>query len=110
MNPRRTVPFDAQSIESIARRLRALRHALGLTQEEMVMAIGSFSGPQMWGNYEKAYRRISLDHAQALRARYGLTLDWIYNGNQAMCDPGLLERIRSHELSAGRKSREDQAC
>jgi transcriptional regulator with XRE-family HTH domain len=103
------VPIDPQSIESIAKRLRALRAVLGLTQAEMVASIGSYSGPNMWGNFEAGYRRISTDHALALKHKYGLTLDWIYTGNPAMCDPGLIERIRSHELSEARESREDKS-
>jgi len=57
------VPIDPYSIDAIAKRLRALRNALGLEQHEMVASIGSFSRPQMWANYEAGHRRISVDHA-----------------------------------------------
>ena len=69
---------------------------LDMTQAQMATAAGSGSGAQMWWNYEVGYRRI--DHALVLCRQFGLTLEWIYRGNPGMCDPDLMERIRTQEL------------
>jgi transcriptional regulator with XRE-family HTH domain len=103
--------LNPQSIDAIGKRLRMLRQVLGHTQEEMAISIGSGSGAQMWANYEAGYRRIGTDHALALCQRFGLTMDWVYRGNPGMCDPALMARIRSQEISEARGSKEeDQAC
>ena len=86
-----------ESIAAIGQRLRTLRNALDMTQAQMATAAGSGSGAQMWWNYEVGYRRVRIDHALMLCRQFGLTLGWIYRGNPGMCDPDLMERIRTQE-------------
>lgn len=57
-----------------------------------------------WNNYESGYR-IGIDHALALRAKTGVTLDWIYCGVET---PGpLMQKLaeaRNVALSAPKRS------
>lgn len=80
--------------EQIGERLRITRAALGHTQAVMSHLMGSSTGGQAWENYEAGRRRISIDHALALCAHVGLTLDWIYRGNIQSLPTELGERVQ----------------
>ena len=96
---------NPESMDSMAKRLRTLRKALGRTQGKMALAIGSGSGAAMWSNYEAGYRRISTDHALNLCRKYGLTMDWIYRGNPGICDPQLMKALEFQEQLEQHQSR-----
>ena len=82
------------SIEEIGERLRITRAALGHTQATMSRLMGSSTDGQAFGNYETGERRISIDHALALCAKVGLTMDWIYRGNIQSLPAELAEKIQ----------------
>lgn len=64
---------------AIGARLAALRGAYSdLTQKDWAERHGF--EPTQWNNWEKGVRRITVDAAQKLSDRYGLTLDWVYRG------------------------------
>ena len=65
---------------AIAGRLRRLREVLApdMSQGEWANMHG-FERTQV-NNWETGARRISIDAAEKLCGRYGLTLDWIYRG------------------------------
>lgn len=80
--------------EQIGDRLRITRAALGHTQATMARLMGSSTDGQAYENYEAGRRRISVDHALALCASVGLTMDWIYRGNIQSLPAELAERIQ----------------
>ena len=69
----RPSPDNPESIKAAAARLKALRKAMSLTQGDIAASIGTGSGGQIWSNWERGYRRISVDHALVLCRRYGVT-------------------------------------
>lgn len=64
--------------EDIASRLRWHRELEGLTQLEYARQIGVKRNTL--NNWESGDYRLSLDGALALRKRYGLSLDFMYEG------------------------------
>ena len=66
------------STESIARRLKLSREALGLNQTQFCSAAGV--APNTYNQWERARGRPELDGATQLCEAHGLTLDWIYRG------------------------------
>ena len=86
--------------EDIARRIVALREALGYNQSSFATLV-EISQPAM-NNYEAGIRRPSLEVAIKMRLRTGVTLDWIYLGQRE----GLPGRLLSvlPDLSDRRKA------
>jgi transcriptional regulator with XRE-family HTH domain len=68
-----------RSVDAIAERLIATRKAIGLRQAEYAERAGIPNNT--YNQYEQAKGRPSLDFAYKLCDEYGLTLDWIYNGD-----------------------------
>jgi transcriptional regulator with XRE-family HTH domain len=87
-------PSD-HSNDAIAWRLKILRRKHGYTQA----IIGEIAGVgrTAWGNYESGLRRIDLDAALALRRRFGVTLDWIYEGDWPSLSGKLIDELRKAE-------------
>jgi len=75
----------------IARRIIALREALGHNQSAFAALVG-ISQPAM-NNYEKGLRRPDLDVAVRIHQRTGVTLDWLYLGNRSGLPAHLLARL-----------------
>lgn len=75
----------------IGERLSRLRTCIApkLSQADWADAHG-FNRTQ-WNNWETGKRRISVDAAERLCLRYGLTLDWVYRGRV----DGLPESLRN---------------
>lgn len=69
----------AKPFADIADRLKWHRNSLGLTQEEYAEAIGVKRS--RYSRWEAGSDRLSLDGALALRKKYGLSLDFLYEGN-----------------------------
>jgi transcriptional regulator with XRE-family HTH domain len=66
----------ASRTEVVAARLRMLRNALELDQNEFARRAGI--APQLLNNNERGRSRLSLDSAVRLVATYHVTLDFIY--------------------------------
>lgn len=96
--PYRGSSLDLESQEAIGRRLKALRLALDKTQLEMAALLGSATSGQIWGNYETAERRISLDQAKTLVKLLNISLDWIYLGRLNYLPIDLADKIRYAEI------------
>jgi transcriptional regulator with XRE-family HTH domain len=83
----------SDSLDAIARRLRLLRDALGLTQE--AFAASTNVGRTSINNYERAIRRPDVDEAIRICAATGVNLHWLYTGEMSAYLPGdIRERIR----------------
>lgn len=89
---------DRKTYPEIAARLTALRTAFSdATKTDWALREGF--QPTQYINWENGTRRISLDAAELLAARYGLTLDWIYRGRM----DGLSDTARKALSSRSRK-------
>ena len=65
---------------AVAGRLRELRLALGFTnQSEFARQSDIPIGD--WNHFEKNRRQLPLSAARKLRLRWGVTLDWLYEGD-----------------------------
>lgn len=86
---------DPASIPEIARRLRLLRKAVALNATELAATTGITRAA--WSNYETAQARIGVDAAMKLCRAYGVTLDWIYFGDDEFLRAHLFKRIKAVE-------------
>lgn len=77
----------------IAQRLRALQQAVGVLANTNVgyEQMCEWAGVQgsAWGNYVTGFRAIQPHAAVALKRRWGVSLDWIYDGDATKNDPAL---------------------
>lgn len=71
--------LDEKPFGDIAARIRWHRELEGLTQKEYAEKIGQ-KRPAL-NNWESGDYRLSLDGALAMRRTYGLSLDFMYEGN-----------------------------
>ena len=99
-----TSPPDPFSLSAIADRLRITRKALGLTQP-LMSTLAGLTDAQGWSNYENRWRRISIDVAQNLHTRLGITLHWIYRGEMEGLPKDLADKIALQLRSESRKAR-----
>jgi transcriptional regulator with XRE-family HTH domain len=83
---------EHQPYAAIGARLRSLRlWTQGSDPNQRAWAEKHGFAPTQWNNWEKGARRIPIEDAETLCARYGLTLDWIYRGRS----DGLSESLRN---------------
>lgn len=86
-------PSDGRSKEAIGQRLLLTRQALDYKQNEFAarakMAINTYN------QYEMGRNRPQLEQAFALVDAYGLTLDWIYNGDPSGLRAQLADAIKA---------------
>lgn len=68
----------ARPYSDIAERLKWHRTLLGMTQKEYAMSVGKKR--EAYSLWEAGTHRLSLDGALALRRKYGLSLDFMYEG------------------------------
>ena len=66
-------------VDQIAVRLRLSREALGIKPAELCRITGI--KPNTYSQWEAAKGRPRLDEARLLRRHFGITLDWIYEGD-----------------------------
>ena len=102
----RMPPESPESPQAVGKRLKALRDALDLSQDDIAASIGMASGSASWSPYEKGKDMIPAHNALALCRRYGVTMDWLYRGLWHAGVPfDLGELIRYEEMGAeGAKS------
>lgn len=99
-----TEPQNPESIEAIAYRLELTHAAIGgVNQAAFATSIGV--SPQGWTNYIKARERISVDAANRMCRRYGVTLDWIFRGSMYGLPPDLSRRIDEMAAEMASKGR-----
>jgi ribosome-binding protein aMBF1 (putative translation factor) len=68
-------------LRTAARRLLLTRRALGLSQVEFCRQIGVEKN--VYNPFEKGHRPITLNVARKIRKRFGISLDWIIEGDPA---------------------------
>ncbi|THH36565.1 XRE family transcriptional regulator [Aliishimia ponticola] len=72
---------DLKTYPDIAARLRRVREGFSDCNRKEWAKHHGFN-PTQYTNWENGTRRIPIDAASALSAKYGLTLDWIYLGRE----------------------------
>jgi transcriptional regulator with XRE-family HTH domain len=82
-------------IQEIGDRLRLTREAKGLSQATWCKLVDIET--QAWNNYERGRKRISIDQALKVVKFAGVTLDWIYRGEQAGLALEMAMAIRERE-------------
>lgn len=82
---------------NIAYRLELTREALGLSAAELCKNVGL--GTNQWSQYvdPEGERRITVDAMYRLKDEYGITFEWIYDGDRSRLPSDLLEKIREAE-------------
>ena len=91
-----------RTVEAIARRLIATRHALGLNQRQLCERAGV--APNTYNQWERAKGRPDIDGALLLCDAFGLTLDWIYRGEMSALPHGIAVKLRALAEQRGRSS------
>lgn len=87
------------SISAVAIRIAQTRKALGYrSQADFCREIGV--DRNIYNPFEKAKRRMTIDVALKIRARFGISLDWIYCGDPAQLPAGLFQKLTSGRRSA----------
>lgn len=81
----------ADGVKVIAGRLVRTREALGLAQQEFCREIGV--AKNVYNPFETGKRRITVDVARRIKLRFGVSLDWIYDGDPAQLPAALYRRI-----------------
>jgi transcriptional regulator with XRE-family HTH domain len=76
----------------IGKRLRLLRIALG--QKQASLASHLEIDENTWINYEQGNMRPDVDTSIALSELSGVSLDWIYRGDNSMLPADLAEKLR----------------
>lgn len=84
-------------IDRIAARLRLLRGALGLKSSQLCKATGI--ARNTYSQWENGKGRPPLDQARVLRAVFGVSLDWLYEGDRASLPLQLAQKITNYEMS-----------
>lgn len=84
----------ARALKDVANRLEMTRQALGLTAAELCRQTGI--KPNQWSQFVKPTkkRRITVDAAYKLRDAFGVSLDWIYDGDPAALPHALAQKLR----------------
>ena len=84
----------SRSLKDIASRLETTRQALGLTAAELCRRTGI--KPNQWSQFvnPSKKRRITLAATYRLRDEFGLTLDWVYDGDASGLPDRLVQKIR----------------
>lgn len=78
--------------KAVGHRLKTLRESLGLTRAEMADANGI--DRTNYGRFEDGKRLVTTDVAYRLKRRYGITFDWLYDGEMGSLPLAVAERLR----------------
>lgn len=84
--------------EAAGARLRAARQALGLTQREIAEVAGAT--PHGISQWEAGIKRINPFGMARLKARWGISLDFVYAGDISALPHGLASAVQKTLLKA----------
>jgi transcriptional regulator with XRE-family HTH domain len=89
----------SRTLRDVAKRLEATQRALGVSAADLCRRTGI--RPNAWSQFlnPKSKRRITLEAAYRLRDEYGLTLDWIYDGDPSGLSERLVQALRKAEAA-----------
>jgi transcriptional regulator with XRE-family HTH domain len=89
----------ARSLAEIAKRLELTQEALDLPAAELCRQTDI--SPNAWSQFTnpESKRRITLNEAYKLRDAFGVTLDWIYDGDPSGLPQRLYKKLRIHKAA-----------
>jgi len=90
--PKRRMKSEGRSNEAIAERLEIIRAVKGLSQKDFVTPAGV--NESTYSQYKRGTQAPDLEQANKLCDTWGLTLDWIYRGDNSGLDPNLRDAIK----------------
>lgn len=90
--PKRRMKSEGRSNEAIAERLEIIRAVKGLSQKDFVTPAGV--NESTYSQYKKGIQAPDLEQANKLCDTWGLTLDWIYRGDNSGLDRDLRDAIK----------------
>ena len=93
---------EPTSVDEVAARLKLTREALKLSQAALCRQTGI--SPQTWNNAETGDNRLGLDNANKLRAKFGISLDWLFWGDMRGLPNELAKRIEAIESPAVKRA------
>lgn len=84
----------ARSIDDIAKRLIATQKALGVTPAELCRRSGI--SPNQWSQFTNAEykRRITVTAVYKLKDEFGITLEWVYDGDASRLPYEIAQKLR----------------
>lgn len=84
----------ARSLEDLADRLRLIESALGMRAVDICKETGI--APNAWSQYKnpKKKRPITLEAAYKLKDTYGITLEYIFDGDRARLPADIVNKLR----------------
>ena len=87
----------SRAFRDVAYRLELTREAFGISAAELCKNIGL--RPNQWSQFidPEGPRRITVAAIYRLKDEYGVTFDWIYDGDRKCLPADLLEKIRAVE-------------
>lgn len=96
-------PKVAANLAFIARRIKLLRYAATRDQPN-IRSIKAFAptigfSTQAWSNYEQGIRVPALSEAIKLRSQFGISLDWLYIGDDRQMPKDFFAVIREEAKS-----------
>lgn len=80
-------------LRQVGARLRLTRMALDIRQVDIARKFGCSTAS--WNHYETGKRPLDIDLAIELCDAYGLTLDWLYRGDNSGLKKGLVDRMET---------------
>lgn len=93
---------DPTSISGMAERARLFRMVVASSQAGLARSLGITA--RAWNNYESGFSRINLDLGILLCDRYGVSLDWLFRGQEVQLSTEFKSKLREAE----RKLREEE--
>jgi DNA-binding XRE family transcriptional regulator len=84
---------EPEWLRQVGARLRLTRMALGIRQVDIARKFDCSTAS--WNHYETGKRPLDIDLAVQLCDEYGLTLDWLYRGDNSGLKKGLVDRIEN---------------
>lgn len=85
-------PTRTEQYAAIGRRLALLRLTRGYESQKEFADAFDFNYTQ-WNNYERGSSRPNPDDALRLKRRFGVTTDWIYDGDESHLSVEMLRRL-----------------
>jgi transcriptional regulator with XRE-family HTH domain len=93
-----TIERPHAKLTAIGQRLEVLRKAYGLSQTQF--AARAQIAQNTYNQYEKGKNLPRLDFAERLCDEYGVTLDWIYRGDQSGLPVRVLNLLKGQHIAA----------
>jgi transcriptional regulator with XRE-family HTH domain len=100
-------PENPHGIKAIAERLVLLRESMGMAQTEFAARAGIHQS--IYNVYESGRRRPSLNDAIKLRQRLGVSMEWLYFGDELSMPDRLIGPLRRAEAERQARSLSEQS-